>query len=125
MTKRPANSVRAFFRASLLSFLLLWCTGFALLPGRAAADTAPLSHFHCVACDPASRAPHHTASVFCNVLPHAVKDDPTTSLDSSLDPAAPHSVVVFERVDFALPLATTRRPFAAPPLYLSLQRLLN
>lgn len=127
MTKRPANSYRAFFRASLLSFLLLWCAGFAPLPVRAASDTAPPGHSHsqCIACDPTSDVPHHATSDFCNVLPHAAKGDLAGPLDFAATPAATHPIVFLERVDVARPRAATCRPPVGPPLYLSLQRLLN
>ncbi len=123
--KMPGQSHRASFKAGLLSLLLLWCTGFAPLPAQATTDTAIPAHSGCIACNPLSGAPHHGSSASCIALPNAVKDNLTPSVDFSLDQAAPHSIVVFERVDFALPRATTRRPFAAPPLYLSLRRLLN
>lgn len=125
MTKRPANSYRAFFRASLLSLLLLWCTGFAPLPVRAASDTASPGHSQCIACDPVSHVPHHATSDFCNVLPHAAKGDLTGPVDFAATPAATHPIVFLERVDVARPRAATCRPPVGPPLYLSLQRLLN
>lgn len=125
MTKRPANPYRGFLRTSLLSFLLLWCTGFTPLPVRAASDTAGPGYSQCIACDPASHVPHHAASVFCNVLPHAVKGDLPRPLDFAATPAATHPVVFVEQVDVALSLAMTRQPPVGQPLYLSLHRLLN